>query len=46
MKHISKAHGGPTDTSRDYDMTDWQGIRNLADDLAAIAQPLERAAHA
>jgi len=46
MRQIASRSGGPTDTSRDYDMTDWQGIRNLADDLAAIAQPLERAAHA
>jgi len=26
MKHISKRVGGPTDTSRDYEFTDWEGL--------------------
>ena len=35
MRRIAAKSGGPTDTSRDYEMTDWTQVRNLARDLAA-----------
>ena len=35
MRGIAAKSGGPTDTSRDYEMTDWTQVRNLARDLAA-----------
>jgi menaquinone-dependent protoporphyrinogen oxidase len=34
MRRISKAEGGPTDTSRDYDFTDWAAVRDFARRLA------------
>ena len=34
MRQIAAKSGGPTDTSRDYDMTDWQEVRARA---AAVA---------
>jgi menaquinone-dependent protoporphyrinogen oxidase len=37
MKRISKAEGGPTDTSRDYEMTDWVALDRFADEVAATA---------
>lgn len=46
MRQIAAKSGGPTDTSRDYDLTDWQKIRDLATDVAALAQPREALAHA
>ncbi len=35
MKRISKAEGGPTDTSHDYEMTDWVKLDRFADEIAA-----------
>jgi menaquinone-dependent protoporphyrinogen oxidase len=35
MKRISKAEGGPTDTSRDYEMTDWASLDRFADEIAS-----------
>jgi menaquinone-dependent protoporphyrinogen oxidase len=35
MKRISKAEGGPTDTSRDYEMTDWVSLARFAEEVAA-----------
>ena len=35
MKHISRREGGPTDTSRDYEFTDWAAVDRLAEQLAA-----------
>jgi menaquinone-dependent protoporphyrinogen oxidase len=35
MKHISKAHGGPTDTSRDYEYTDWVELDRFVEGLVA-----------
>jgi menaquinone-dependent protoporphyrinogen oxidase len=55
MKFISKRAGGPTDTSRDYDFTDWDALARFtaefAEELAAVAasQPAparEEGAHA
>jgi menaquinone-dependent protoporphyrinogen oxidase len=41
MKMISRRNGGPTDTSRDYDFTDWEAVdrfgRELANTFAASA---------
>jgi menaquinone-dependent protoporphyrinogen oxidase len=34
MKRISKAAGGDTDTSRDYDYTDWDAVDRFADEFA------------
>jgi menaquinone-dependent protoporphyrinogen oxidase len=33
MKRISRSQGGPTDTSRDYDFTDWEGVDRFAESL-------------
>jgi menaquinone-dependent protoporphyrinogen oxidase len=42
IKRISKKEGGPTDTTRDYEMTDWAQVERLAHELAAAIR--ERAA--
>lgn len=33
MKRISRANGGPTDTSRDYEFTDWAGLDRFVDEI-------------
>lgn len=43
LKRISRAAGGPTDTSRDYEMTDWDEVAAFARECAALP-PGERAA--
>jgi menaquinone-dependent protoporphyrinogen oxidase len=35
MKRISKAEGGPIDTSRDYEMTDWVALDRFGHEVAA-----------
>lgn len=35
MKRIAKKEGAPTDTSRDYELTNWEQVDGLARDLAA-----------
>jgi menaquinone-dependent protoporphyrinogen oxidase len=35
MKRIARKEGGPTDTTRDYEFTDWAAVDRLAADLAA-----------
>ncbi len=37
MKLISRSHGGPTDTSRDYDLTDWPALDRFTAQLAEAA---------
>ena len=37
MRRIARPEGGPTDTSRDYEMTDWTAVAELADRIAALA---------
>lgn len=38
MRWIAQRAGGPTDTSRDYDLTDWNAVRRFAEDfLAALS---------
>jgi menaquinone-dependent protoporphyrinogen oxidase len=44
MKRIARKEGGPTDTSRDYEYTDWDAVDRLADDFAAKLQVPHRAA--
>ena len=34
MRRIAAKEGGPIDTSRDHDLTDWLAVDRLADDLA------------
>ena len=36
MKMISRQTGRPTDTSRDYDFTDWSDVREFARQLAGL----------
>jgi menaquinone-dependent protoporphyrinogen oxidase len=33
MKRISRKQGGPTDTSRDYEFTDWKGLDRFVDEI-------------
>jgi menaquinone-dependent protoporphyrinogen oxidase len=33
MRHIARKEGGPTDTSRDYEVTDWTVVSALASDI-------------
>jgi menaquinone-dependent protoporphyrinogen oxidase len=40
MRRIAAQSGGPTDTTRDYDLTDWNAVRGLAEDLALAACPV------
>jgi menaquinone-dependent protoporphyrinogen oxidase len=35
MKRISKVEGAPTDTSRDYEMTDWVALDRFGEEVAA-----------
>ena len=42
MRRIARQNGGPTDTSRDYDYTDWDAVRALAQDLARRVLPARR----
>jgi menaquinone-dependent protoporphyrinogen oxidase len=40
MRRIVGRSGGPTDASRDYDLTDWQQVSSLAEDLALASVPV------
>lgn len=44
MRRIAAAEGGDTDTSRDYEYTDWQDLRAFADRFAAIVSARRHAA--
>ena len=37
MKQIARRSGGPTDTSRDHELTDWEAVAAFADKVAYIA---------
>lgn len=37
MKRIARKAGAPTDTSRDYEFTDWPALDRFVDELAATA---------
>ncbi|MHB8811722.1 MAG: flavodoxin domain-containing protein [Steroidobacteraceae bacterium] len=40
MKYIAHRKGAPTDTGRDYELTDWEDLARFADALAlAVTQP-------
>jgi menaquinone-dependent protoporphyrinogen oxidase len=39
MRRIAAAEGGPTDTSRNHDLTNWTEVQLLATDVAALARP-------
>ena len=41
MKRIAKKEGGPTDTSRDYEFTDWEAVDRFA---TLLAESFEQAA--
>lgn len=38
-KIISRRRGGPTDTTRDHDMTDWEAVDQFAKRLAEALTP-------
>ncbi|MBX6330317.1 MAG: flavodoxin domain-containing protein [Gemmatimonadaceae bacterium] len=47
MKRISRLEGGGTDTSRDYEYTDWDQVAQFADScFAMVATPAEAAPNA
>ena len=35
-RYISAKSGGPTDTSRDHELTDWAGVRRFVEDFALL----------
>jgi menaquinone-dependent protoporphyrinogen oxidase len=37
MRRIARKSGGPTDTSRDHELTNWDDVRAVAQGLAALA---------
>ncbi len=39
MKFIARRAGGPTDTSRDYDFTDWKALARFAEEFADELEP-------
>jgi menaquinone-dependent protoporphyrinogen oxidase len=39
MKRIARKEGGPTDTTRDYEMTDWEQVEDFAHRFARIVSP-------
>ena len=41
MKQIAKKEGAPTDTSRDYELTDWHAVDMFAIDFAAMVRERE-----
>jgi menaquinone-dependent protoporphyrinogen oxidase len=38
LKRIARKEGAPTDTSRDYEFTDWNQVESLARELAAVVR--------
>jgi menaquinone-dependent protoporphyrinogen oxidase len=40
MRRIAAQSGGPTDTTRDHDLTDWGQVRALAEELALAGMPV------
>jgi len=44
MKRIAKSHGGPTDTSRDHELTDWDEVDRFAQEIGGSVLAGERLA--
>lgn len=42
LKQIGKRNGGPTDTSRDHEMTDWQQVQHFVERFAAAVDQASR----
>jgi menaquinone-dependent protoporphyrinogen oxidase len=40
MRRIARKAGGPTDASRDHEMTDWNQVRTVASELVAVVERL------
>ena len=43
MKYIAYRKGAPTDTSRDYELTDWDDVERFVDTFTAIDPPRSQA---
>jgi menaquinone-dependent protoporphyrinogen oxidase len=41
LQQIARRQGGPTDTSRDHEFTDWEAVDRFAQELAEIFQPAQ-----
>ena len=39
MRRLARKAGGPTDTSRNYDFTDWRDVQALAREMATMMRP-------
>jgi menaquinone-dependent protoporphyrinogen oxidase len=39
MRRIAAKAGGPTDTSRDHEMTDWNQLRTVASEMVGVLEP-------
>jgi menaquinone-dependent protoporphyrinogen oxidase len=46
MRRIAAKEGGPTDTSRDHELTDWEQLRTVSSELVGMLQPAARRAAA
>jgi len=44
LKRIARRHGAPTETSRDYEFTDWGEVARLADAVIGMVAAAQRAA--
>jgi menaquinone-dependent protoporphyrinogen oxidase len=44
IKRIAKKEGGPTDTSRDHELTDWEEVDRLGHEMATAIHTKWRAA--
>lgn len=39
MRHVARQTGAPTDSSRDYEFTDWAGLERLVDEFIPSLEP-------
>jgi menaquinone-dependent protoporphyrinogen oxidase len=46
LKRMSRRKGLPTDTSRDWDFTEWDAVEQFAEELAATLAPANHPVHA
>ena len=44
MKWIARRQGGPTDTTRDYEFTNWDNVTRLADTVVRMVAATTRQA--